>query len=1021
MAMTTPTFFPVLPIVGQTKPFKTRKAATAKMQGLTILNDGGAEINILNAVGYNVAAQSFSCSSEIDFLSQGISGTQLYEGVYASGSATYNTLGPVQSVDYNALGFNPNDNYLYGMDYAGGTPGTLYKIGSGGNAVSLGLVSNYPGGDNVPYAGAFDPSGNYWISGGGLYAAAYEIDVSSQPPAIINTVVLSQPWGASDFTYSAGYMWGLNGTTIYRLNLTDGTVDTYSAPSAVASGEYGAAWTFGNTSGDLGFSNNDTGDIYRISITNPSTTPTFTVVAHYTGPKSAANDGASCFASEPVDLEMGKTGPATVAPGGAISWTLTVTNNGPGNSSGFSVTDSVPAGVGNVLTTTAGCAVSANNVLCSEGALADSSIFTITITGTAPSSGCITNTATVTGIETDPTPDNNSASAQTCSGTAPAITSANNTMFGLGTSGLFTVTTTGNPTPSLIESGTLPSGVLFQNNGDGTGTLSGIPAQAGTFDIMFTASNGEGSPFVQNFTLTVSQGSTKTSVQAYDAATGSPWSNTEVTGASAYATSAVSPTPTGGPTPTGNVTYLLYGGNSCTGNRFFSSTVDLVSGAVPASTTSAPLGAGAYSFQATYSGDQNYTGSSACSSFSVSKATTTIAVTSVSPSSEGYGRDTGVTITAVLSGSINGFPPAAFAVSIGGNGPSGYSTTSCGAPSAGTLTCTATYTPTAADTVGSYTETASFSGDANYTTSSSTQSDNFSITQASTSTSVGSGQNPSLLGQSVTFTATIDGEYGLITVVNGASPRGVKQRGAHPLSPTGGSLTWSANTGCSASPVTSLPARVTCNTSALPAGNDTITASYSGDINHSGSMGTLPGGQAVDQSPVFTSANSAVFTIGVAGSFTVTTLGYPTPSLMAAGHIPTGLSFHDNGNGTATLAGTPLILVGGDFPITITAKNGIGSPVTETVIIIVQQPPSFTSANNAVFVYGVPNTFTVTTSAFPVASIHEAGTLPPWLTFVDNGNGTATLSGTPSYVSGTFALVLTATNVVATCYTELHA
>ncbi len=66
------------------------------------------------------------------------------------------------------------------------------------------------------------------------------------------------------------------------------------------------------------------------------------------------------------------------------------------------------------------------------------------------------------------------------------------------------------------------------------------------------------------------------------------------------------------------------------------------------------------------------------------------------------------------------------------------------------------------------------------------------------------------------------------------------------------------------------------------------------------------------------------------------------------------------------------------------------------------------------FVYGVPNSFTVTTSAFPAASIHEAGTLPPWLTFVDNGNGTATLSGTPSYVSGTFALVLTAANVVAT-------
>ncbi len=168
----------------------------------------------------------------------------------------------------------------------------------------------------------------------------------------------------------------------------------------------------------------------------------------------------------------------------------------------------------------------------------------------------------------------------------------------------------------------------------------------------------------------------------------------------------------------------------------------------------------------------------------------------------------------------------------------------------------------------------------------------------------------------------------------------------------------------------------------------------------------------VDQPPMLTSANTATFTIGVAGSFTVTATGFPSPSITETGHMPTGLTFVDNGNGTGTLHGTPMIFDGGDFGISFTAQNGVGSPVTESFTIIVQQPPSFTSANNAVFVYGVPNSFTVTTSAFPVASIHEAGTLPSWLTFIDNGNGTATLSGTPSYVSGTFALVLTASNVV---------
>ncbi len=90
-------------------------------------------------------------------------------------------------------------------------------------------------------------------------------------------------------------------------------------------------------------------------------------------------------------------------------------------------------------------------------------------------------------------------------GTAPAITSASSTTFVVGTLGSFTVTTTGSPTPSLSESGSLPGGVTFQNNGNGTGTLSGTPTTGGVFDITFTASNGVSPNATQNFTLTVSQ------------------------------------------------------------------------------------------------------------------------------------------------------------------------------------------------------------------------------------------------------------------------------------------------------------------------------------------------------------------------------------------------------------------------------------------------------------------------------------------------------------------------------------
>ena len=90
---------------------------------------------------------------------------------------------------------------------------------------------------------------------------------------------------------------------------------------------------------------------------------------------------------------------------------------------------------------------------------------------------------------------------------APAITSANHTTFTVGTAGSFTVKTTGFPTSSLNETGTLPGGVTFTDNHDGTATLSGTPAagSGGTYNLTFTASNGVGSPATQNFTLVVSQ------------------------------------------------------------------------------------------------------------------------------------------------------------------------------------------------------------------------------------------------------------------------------------------------------------------------------------------------------------------------------------------------------------------------------------------------------------------------------------------------------------------------------------
>ena len=65
---------------------------------------------------------------------------------------------------------------------------------------------------------------------------------------------------------------------------------------------------------------------------------------------------------------------------------------------------------------------------------------------------------------------------------APAITSANSATFTVGTAGTFTVTTTGFPSPTVTQTGTLPTGVTFNS---ATKTLSGTPAAGtvGTYPI----------------------------------------------------------------------------------------------------------------------------------------------------------------------------------------------------------------------------------------------------------------------------------------------------------------------------------------------------------------------------------------------------------------------------------------------------------------------------------------------------------------------------------------------------------
>jgi hypothetical protein len=175
------------------------------------------------------------------------------------------------------------------------------------------------------------------------------------------------------------------------------------------------------------------------------------------------------------------------------------------------------------------------------------------------------------------------------------------------------------------------------------------------------------------------------------------------------------------------------------------------------------------------------------------------------------------------------------------------------------------------------------------------------------------------------------------------------------------------------------------------------------------------------QPPAITSLNNTTFAVGQAGTFTVTTTGIPSGASMViseSGSLPGGtVTFTDNHDGTATLAGTPNAGTGGTYPIIITANNGVAPQAQQNFTLTVNQAPAFTSNTSTTFAPGLAGqTFTVVTTGTPTNAITiNSGAFPSNVTLTDNGNNTATIAGTPAagtQGSSPYNLVFKASNSV---------
>ncbi|HRK45122.1 MAG TPA: Ig-like domain-containing protein, partial [Nocardioides sp.] len=285
-----------------------------------------------------------------------------------------------------------------------------------------------------------------------------------------------------------------------------------------------------------------------------------------------------------------------------------------------------------------------------------------------------------------------------------------------------------------------------------------------------------------------------------------------------------------------------------------------------ATLTTSTLSVGDHTITATYAGDANHDGSTSNNLVQTVAVvgTTTLLESSANPS------DFGEAVT--------------FTATVLGDSPTGSVSFDDGATHLGDGTVTdgeATLT-TSALSVGSHTVTATYSGDTNNDMSVSAELVQ-SVGVVGTTTTVVSDANPSVLGDLVTFTATVTGAdpTGTVTFTDGATVLG--------SAPVDGS------------------GEASLETSTLAVGAHTITATYSGDDNNGVSSDDLV--QTVDKLGTATTLASSLNPSTTADSVTLT-------ATVTGGPTPTGsVTFKDgatvlgsanlNGSGVATLGAGP--------------------------------------------------------------------------------------------------------------------
>jgi uncharacterized repeat protein (TIGR01451 family)/fimbrial isopeptide formation D2 family protein len=287
--------------------------------------------------------------------------------------------------------------------------------------------------------------------------------------------------------------------------------------------------------------------VFRVSSNVPSgSTVTNTATISYAGgDPTPGNNGASALATvgTSADLRVTKSGPATIAAGQTIPYTLTATNSGPSDAQSVTLSDSLPAGTTFVSEaqgsgpsfTCANPAVGAGGtVSCTIATLASGTSATFTlvflVNASAPNGSTLTNVATISHPGSDPASSNNSASTAASVNTSAdlGVTANGPATVIVGNNLVYTLTATNNgpnDAQSVTLTDALPAGTRFVSLGSPGSWSCTTPAVGASGTISCSIATMAAGNAAFTLTLAVSAasaGSILTNIATVASAVGDP-------------------------------------------------------------------------------------------------------------------------------------------------------------------------------------------------------------------------------------------------------------------------------------------------------------------------------------------------------------------------------------------------------------------------------------------------------------------------------------------------------------------